>query len=262
MNRKGTLWERFTAFVSGNGFYLVLLICVAAIGLSGYFLVRSISGAQGEEQLAAVGSAQLPEEGEAAASAPVTPGEQTTQKPAVSRAPVSSPSPAPVEESPEVTLAETPAAQVSAPVEPEADAGRDALVFTRPVNGGIIASFSVETLLYDETMGDWRIHEGVDLAAALGSRVLATAAGTVKSVYEDELMGATVVIDHGDGLTSVYANLHPQPPVEEGERVYTGDVIGAVGDTAIAESGREPHIHFAMYQDGQAVDPEVYLPEL
>lgn len=111
-------------------------------------------------------------------------------------------------------------------------------MFTWPVNGAIIASFSVETLLYDETMLDWRTHEGIDLAAEEGTRVLAVAAGTVSQVYEDDLMGVTVVIDHGDGLESVYSILAQAPDVAEGDSVYTGDIIGVVGNTAPAESGR------------------------
>jgi murein DD-endopeptidase MepM/ murein hydrolase activator NlpD len=129
------------------------------------------------------------------------------------------------------------------------------------VNGAVIASFSVETLLYDETMLDWRVHEGLDLAASEGTRVLATAAGTVSAVYEDELMGTTIVIDHGEGLESVYSNLGAMPNVAAGDSVYTGDIIAAVGSTAAAESGRDAHLHFALYLDGQAVDPEEYLPE-
>jgi len=134
-------------------------------------------------------------------------------------------------------------------------------VFTWPVNGPVIAAFSVEALLYDETMLDWRTHDGLDLAAEEGTRVLATAAGTVDKIYEDDLMGMTVVIDHGKGLSSLYANLSEDTEVAVGDEVYTGDIIGAVGRTAAAESGRDTHLHFALYQDGEPVNPEEYLPE-
>lgn len=264
MNRKPNLWDRITDFISGKGFYLVLLVCLAAIGISGYFLVGSISETFESDPVAAVGSTQMPEESVAPAPS-VSADAQTSRKPVVSVSPEPEDSPSPAVSagsvaSPSAAPSQEPAPQPSQ--EAEASKKPAALVFTRPVNGAVIASFSAETLVYDETMGDWRIHEGIDLAAALGTRVLAVAAGTVSEVYEDELMGTTVVIDHGDGLTSVYSNLHAQPPVEAGEKVYTGDVIGAVGDTALVESGREPHIHFAMYQDGAAVDPEEYLPDL
>ena len=51
------------------------------------------------------------------------------------------------------------------------------------------------------------------------------------------------------------------PTVQVGDEVYTGTIIGSAGNTAVAESGRASHLHFAMYQDGQAVNPEDYLPE-
>jgi len=134
-------------------------------------------------------------------------------------------------------------------------------VFTWPVNGPVIAAFSVEALLYDETMLDWRTHDGLDLAVEEGTRVLATAAGTVSKLYDDELMGKTMVIDHGQGLTSLYANLGEDVKAAVGDEVYTGDVLGSVGSTAVAESGRDSHLHFAIYQDGEPVNPEEYLPE-
>jgi murein DD-endopeptidase MepM/ murein hydrolase activator NlpD len=254
MNRKPNLFDRFTQFITGKGFYLVVLLCVAAIGSSGYFLLRSITGAVQSETVTAVGTTQLPESSES-----VTPSEQPSASPSVSASDVSSSSSTDVG----VSVTEAPSATVAPSEEPEISASPTsaALVFTWPVNGAVIASFSVETLLYDETMLDWRTHEGLDLAASVGTRVLAAAAGTVTAVYEDELMGTTIVIDHGDGLESVYSNLGTMPNVEAGDSVYTGDIIAAVGTTASAESGRDAHLHFAMYQDGQAVDPEDYLPE-
>lgn len=250
MNRKPNLFDRFAKFVSGKGFYLVVLICVAAIGISGYFLMRSITGEEQDDPMTVMGNTQMPDVGSNAQSSA-----KPSQAPALntSAPPTASPaaSPAPVS-------SEEPSAAPKATPTPKPAA----LVFTRPVNGAVIASFSAETLLYDETMLDWRTHEGVDLAASVGTRVLAAAAGTVSEFYEDELMGTTMVIDHGNGLESVYSNLSAVPNVDVGDSVYTGDIIGAVGDTAMAESGREPHLHFAMYQDGQPVDPEEYLPDI
>ena len=116
-------------------------------------------------------------------------------------------------------------------------------------------------LAYDETMGDWRTHSGVDIAASVGTNVLAISAGTVQGVYDDDLMGTCVVVDHGDGLTSTYCNLSAKPTVSEGDPVSTGTVLGVVGETAIAESSRPSHLHLEMAQDGKAVDPVSYLPQ-
>lgn len=247
MNQKPSAWESFVQFLSGKGFYLVVLLCLAAIGVSGYFLVRSAAHADEDETASTVVNAtQVPETARPAVSAAPSASPSPTSAPKASAAPAPTPVPSPSaapEPSPSPTL--NPASRV----------------FTWPVNGTVVTSYSVETLLYDATMLDWRTHEGLDMAVDEGTRVLATAAGTVSDLYDDELMGTTIVIDHGDGLTSVYANLSPETNVSPGDAVYTGDIIGAVGSTASAESGLDPHLHFAMFQDGEPVDPEMYLPD-
>ena len=246
MNRKPSIFEMIANFVTGKGFYFIVLACVAVIGLSGYFLVRSVQQGLGglDEDQPVGGSAHIV----------VTPTPAPTNRPEQSA-------------QPEPTASATP--QPSAGPEPSSTpepASSQApepanLVFTWPVSGAVIVPFSADALAYDETMGDWRTHSALDIAAELDTRVLATAEGTVSAVYDDPLMGTTVVIDHGSGLTSLYANLTETPAIQVGSQVYTGTVIGAVGDTAAAESGRAAHLHFAMYQDGQAVNPEDYLPE-
>jgi murein DD-endopeptidase MepM/ murein hydrolase activator NlpD len=132
-------------------------------------------------------------------------------------------------------------------------------VYTWPVKGEIISGYSLEVLAYDPTMGDWRTHSGVDIAAELGTPVLAFSAGTVESVAQDDLMGMKVTISHANGVKSIYANLAAKPSVKAGDKVETGTVIGAVGNTAIAESSRPSHLHFEVSKDGVPVDPQDYL---
>lgn len=268
MNRKPGFMDKVGRFITGNGFYLVVLVCVAAIGISGYFLVRAVMDGVESSSVAAVGEVSVEKPGQDVMAS--EPQVEVTQ-PVIRADPAPSELPEAAEESGEesavepMNAAEEKQPEASEMVEQETAAQVSSytvpLVFTWPVNGAVIASFSVETLLYDETMLDWRIHEGIDLAAEEGTRVLATAAGRVRDVYEDELMGMTVVIDHGDDLVSVYSNLASEVPVQVGDKVYTGDIIGGVGTTAAAESGRVPHLHFAMYQKDMPVDPETYLPE-
>ena len=80
-------------------------------------------------------------------------------------------------------------------------------------------------------------------------------------MYEDDLLGTVVEIDHGNDVVSVYANLDVSPAVGVGQMVACGDTVGAVGTTALAESGEEAHLHFAMRRGGSTVDPAEYLPE-
>ena len=100
----------------------------------------------------------------------------------------------------------------------------------------------------------------LDVAAHLGTEVCAAADGVVEQVLLDERLGSTVVLYHGGGLRSVYANLAATPAVQTGDEVSVGDVVGAIGTTAMAERGDVTHLHFAMSVDGVSVDPREYLP--
>ena len=132
--------------------------------------------------------------------------------------------------------------------------------FIWPVNGVLLRGFAAETLSYDRTMADWRIHRGWDIAAEPGAQVLAAANGQVCACYEDERLGTVVEVRHSNGLVSVYANLAAEVPVEIGQIVPVGGVLGTVGGTALSESGQEAHLHFALRRDGEDVDPAGWLP--
>ena len=88
--------------------------------------------------------------------------------------------------------------------------------------------------------------------------MLAACAGTVLSVEEDPLLGTTVVLDHGDGYQTTYANLAGKPDAAAGDKVNAGEAIGAVGTTAAAEDAA-PHLHFAVSREGKAVNPQEFL---
>ena len=120
----------------------------------------------------------------------------------------------------------------------------------------------ISSLAYDETMGDWRTHGGIDIAAEEGRKVLAAGEGQVAEVYDDAMMGTTVTILQPDGVTAVYSNLAQKTAVAVGDLVDTGAVLGEVGRTALAESGLEPHLHLELLADGEPVNPLAYLPKL
>jgi len=75
-----------------------------------------------------------------------------------------------------------------------------------PVNGNVIKQFSGDNLVFSNTMNDWRVHRGIDIDAPLGTQVRAAAAGVVERVFEDDMLGVVVIIDHGDGLQTIYAS--------------------------------------------------------
>ncbi len=236
-------------FAMGKGFYIVLFLCVATIGISGYYLLQTVIG--GVRSTATVGgdasvtipdqsvtvpSVTVPEKTEPAPTVPSVPKTQTTVQ--------SQPDdPEPVKDT-----------------APEPDTSQTlSKVFTWPVKGAILREYSVETLSYDPTLEDWRTHGGLDIAADQGVQVLSISAGTVEQIYRDGLMGTTVVVDHGGGLRSWYSNLDEETAVQPGDSVEIGGVLGTVGSTAIAEVGIGSHIHLETDLNGRPVDPRDYL---
>ena len=123
------------------------------------------------------------------------------------------------------------------------------------------AMLPLTALAYDETMSDWRTHDGIDIEAKYGTVVSAMASGTVTKVYYDDLYGTTVVTEREDGLRCMYANLESIPTVNVGDQVSVGDTIGSVGDSAGCESAQESHLHLSVAASGQSVSPLDYLPQ-
>lgn len=144
-------------------------------------------------------------------------------------------------------------AQVAAPAA-QSDSG-----MSEPCEGRVIAECSLDDLVYCAAMDDWRTHNGIDYAAAEGESVHAAAAGTVSRVYSDDMLGATVVIDHGDGISTLYGSLADIDSVKVGASVAKGDVIGTVGKSCALEKNLEPHLHFEVLKDGNPENPDVHF---
>ena len=167
-----------------------------------------------------------------------------------------------IEVTPKPVTPAAPKQQEKKPVEEEAAAIEPTELLPQvvsPLDGTTVTVFSMTELMYDDTMADWRTHNGLDIQAGEGDAVKTAAAGTVVSVRNDELMGTTVVIDHPGGYTTTYASLQENPPVLSGDQVSAGDIIGCVGATAAAESGMGPQLHFSVSKDGSVIDPSEYV---
>ena len=128
-----------------------------------------------------------------------------------------------------------------------------------PVEGAPIFGYSMEALSYNQTTRDWRVHNGIDLAAEEGSPVVAAADGEIYTVYEDDTLGHTVVIRHNDGYTTCYSSLADQISVKPGDQVTMGDTIGYAADSAIVESTLGSHVHFSVTHYDEPMDPEEFL---
>ena len=232
--------EAWDNFMGRAGFFVTIAVCLVVAGISGYFLLADREKTPPEE----------PPVIQTEVSAPVTdlPAEAPEEEPAPVAETII---PVPVEEEP----APMPEAEIDdTPVIAEAPQ-----LVVSPLNGEVLTVFSMDALVYSETLGDWRTHNGVDISAKPGATVQAACAGTVLSVENDALMGTTVTIEHRDGYETTYANLQAVPTVEAGDSVTAGQIIGAVGTTAAAESAQNPHLHFSVTQDVIPVNPTEFM---
>ena len=201
--------------------YIALALCVVAAGVTGYLLTNRKAPTQ-----------------QASANQPVVdvkPPVVTPVKPDL-----------PTQEEPEE---EAPPVEAAAELLPQV---------VSPLDGTTVTVFSMSELLYDETMADWRTHEGLDIQAAEGDAVKTAAAGEVTSVTRDELMVTTVCITHSGGYVTRYSSLQENPPISQGQQLKAGDIVGYVG-TAAAEATMGPHLHFAVEKDGSLIDPKEYI---
>jgi murein DD-endopeptidase MepM/ murein hydrolase activator NlpD len=213
---------------AGKGYYIALIACIAAVGISGYVFVKT--------------------------------AQDSAVETSVEVTPVSSPAQTEAVESPSGS------AQTGTMEDPMEDAYEETLEESAgltqwPLQGEVLMSFSRDTLTYSETMADWRTHEGLDIAAEQGAPVVAAGDGTVTAVYEDDYLGSVVVISHSGDLSTRYGNLMEAPDLEVGDQVSAGDTIGTVGHTALLETSDPSHLHFEVFASGNSADPLDYLPE-
>ena len=212
--------------IYGKGYYIALILCAAAIGITGILYYRNAQEAQPviqEPEQQATVAVDVPQEDLVVAAT----------NPVVVHKPV------------EETPAEVPTPQV--------------LKTAAPVSGETVANYAMDCLSYNQTTRDWRVHNGVDIAAEAGTEVLSAAEGVVYTTYTDDIMGTTVVIRHDGGYTTQYASLAEELKVSTGDSVSLGQAIGTVGETALVETTIGPHVHFSVLYNDESMDPNEFL---
>ena len=122
-----------------------------------------------------------------------------------------------------------------------------------PVGGRITSPFGWRI---HPILGGRRLHTGIDLGSASGQPIHAAANGTVILAETWGGYGRTVVVDHGGGLSTLYAH-QSSIAVSVGDEVLAGDVVGYIGCTGFCTG---PHLHFEVREVGAPVDPMLYLP--
>ncbi len=221
--------KKFGASANGKGYYIALVLCAVAIGISGYLYYNANTNTNHDPQMqqpdAAVGATL-------GAQQPTEPGAtQPTQN----------------------------EGQAGQPTKPTLPTERKKIKTSAPVAGETVATYAMESLSYNQTTRDWRVHNGVDIAAEAGTKVRAAADGTVYTVYADDTMGTTVVIRHADGYVTQYSSLAEDVSVSAGDTVTCGQTIGCVGQTAILESAIGDHVHFSVTWNDKIMDPAEFL---
>ncbi len=215
-----------------KSFYVVLLMCLAAIAVAAYLLFAFPSGTTDETMQAQEYQAD----------------DSVTASEALERIPAMDPQPAQKQQESETQDAAT------EPTEQPVQQTAAALTVVPPMDSKITQDFSKDTLTYNETTGDWRTHEAIDYAGKEGDAVQAAADGTVLAVGEDPVLGKYVTISHVQGFTSLYAGV-ADPTVSEGDSVTQGQKIAVLGDPMPLEEKQGAHLHFAVSADGEAKDP-------
>lgn len=211
---------------SGKGYYIALVLCAAAIGITSYVTRPSKDKQPDTPPLLQAESAETASSRETQALEALA-----TEAPEESTVPSSAP-------------------QQTQP---------EKLRTAPPLSGSVTTLYAMDSLSYNETTRDWRVHNGVDYPGELGDPVSAAADGTVISVREDDSLGTTVVLRHTGGYETTYQNLEESVPVQLGDKVVLGQTIGSVGATALTESAIGPHVHFSVAYQDMPMDPADFL---
>ena len=235
--------ERFRLFLANNGFYVALVVCLVLIG--GAVALLTLTDRPDKQAEAPASSEPI-----------VIVGQSNDERlSAVLPAPKSTPSPTAIPRPTPIPL------PTEAPATP-APTARTASTTSKaapPVQGEIVFGYAVDKLLYSVTLDQWTTHDAVDIAADAGTPVKCVFSGTVERAEKDDALGYTVIVQHSNGRSTVYANLGEDVRVKAGDKVSAGDVLGTVGTSAISECSLPPHLHFAVRVDGTPKDPAKYV---
>lgn len=223
-------FDKEPSIIKSKTFYIALIICFVALGISSYTAVTRIKGHESAESQTQTSSNKT-----SAPSSAVSNVENTSTAEDPKNTPSADSSQDTIEEEDSVLTGGAP-------------------FFTLPVAGEVIKDYDENVLQYSHTYKDWRLHLGVDFSGAKGCPVYASAQGVVEDIYQDAAWGTVVAIDHGEGIMGYYCGLGSKPVVKIGETVESGKQIGTI-DTIPCEYVEQSHLHFHLEKDGVPLSP-------
>jgi len=251
--------SKHTATLSNRGFYTILSICGIIIAVSAWVLWSSARSKPAEEPQASLTTPVIVPAGSMPDLTEDEPIKEKASEPEPSQkadAPataagdgVAAVNGTAVEE--KATVETSKPAKTETAVEPEPVPS--APVYVRPVSGTVITPFSGDELLYQPTLGDWRVHTGTDISADPGETVLALTDGTVQEITQDDMYGACVTISHPSELVTTYRGLD-ELRVSAGQAVSAGEAIGSCAETIASEAAIGTHVHLEASLSGKMID--------
>ena len=144
------------------------------------------------------------------------------------------------------------------PVEPDVPVAK-VVTFIMPVANAISVEDYTETLAYNSTLKRYQTHKAIDFFAEEGADVYAVYDGVVSDIQTTLLTGTTVTVDHGNGLYTVYNSLADGDGVFVGQAVRQGAKIGEVSVSNRQEAAEGAHLHFQVIENGETINPAKYL---
>lgn len=219
------------------GFYTALSLCMVAVGMAAYSTYTNYQE----------GGAYNPKTSEV--DVEVTGVTETETEPAETETEFVTETEEPVTETEEYTDETTPA---------ETKTALETMLNVKAALSCPLDTFKViseysEDAVYNKTLNQWSAHTGADFACKKGDKVYSMGDGEVVKIYDDDLLGNTVVVK-ADDYTAYYSGLDENVSVTRGKKIAVGDVIGKA-DSVPCEAHEEPHIHVAIRVDGQYIDP-------